>query len=321
MEEGVRDIRQAPFVWQSVTALARIRAAFEGRERATAIAVYVGMTEVANEHRSQKFQAFRARIAERAGTGARTVDRYAEAFVQMELLRKVETRKPGGQQGPNVWELLEPQPEVQSAADSTPQSAADDTQQSAADSTPIQQPTLEGMPKSPPRDEGNQQVPRSDRAQVVWDYFREKISPKAAEEVSPSNRRVIDKAAAEYPEPADGRDPLLIAIDGFLVWRQKKAGDMRLSSIFQSHPGGRPLYDHIGFWIECAQDRPVTARIPSEDRAIVMERIREVQRGHGSANPETVQVAKDAEQWLRNKGITPVPREKDGYPTFPQLAS
>ena len=106
----MRDSRRAPFCWQDVRALDLIRDHFEGRERMAALAVYVAMTECANEQRSDTFTAARARIADKAGTTDRTVDKYAEEFCKPELaLLAIERRRTDKSHSmTNVWTLLEP---------------------------------------------------------------------------------------------------------------------------------------------------------------------------------------------------------------------
>lgn len=103
----MRDVRQAPFCWQSVTATGKLRERFAGKERAIAIAIYQSMTEIANERRTDVFQAFRTELASRAGVTVRTLDRYAHAFIEEGLLAKHPVQK-GAQNDANGWELLEP---------------------------------------------------------------------------------------------------------------------------------------------------------------------------------------------------------------------
>jgi hypothetical protein len=104
----MKDQRRAPFIWQSLDALGLIRAAFDGKERSTAIAVYVAFTEAANAQRQREgsFSATRRQIAELAGATKHTVDKYAAAFVDLGLL-DVAHRQVGDVNKPNLWTLLE----------------------------------------------------------------------------------------------------------------------------------------------------------------------------------------------------------------------
>jgi hypothetical protein len=104
----VTDGRLPPFCWQSLAAHAAIRSRFEGEERATAIAIYTTLTYVANEQRRREgIEASRTDIATLAGRSVRTVDRYAEIFEDLGIVR-VARRRDGGLNLPNLWTLIEP---------------------------------------------------------------------------------------------------------------------------------------------------------------------------------------------------------------------
>ena len=108
---SVTDGRRAPFCYQTIGALVLLRATFEGERRATALAIYCAMTEVANELRHnggrEGFEAPRKRIAEYAGVGVRTLDKYAAEFAKAGLL-KIKRRSVNGLNLPNLWVLCEP---------------------------------------------------------------------------------------------------------------------------------------------------------------------------------------------------------------------
>lgn len=153
-----------------------------------------------------------------------------------------------------------------------------------------------------------------DEPQLLWHEYETIVRGKVEEhltDVTPSMRRTAEKALKEYPF-----DDLVTALRGFMVWRNKKPGDMRFSSIFASHPGGRPLHDHIGFWIEQAGDASPLQGIPSEERVKISRLVRDVQRGHGSRDAETVQQASKAMDELRERGIELTPRAGDGLPVL-----
>lgn len=181
---------------------------------------------------------------------------------------------------------------------------------------------LEGSPTTGEEDAGEEDTEeehgadapdRADEPQTLYDAFLAKVQGQPPRPITPSLRRTAEKALREFPL-AD----LITAIDGFLAWRSKKAGDKRFSSIFASHPGGRPLHDHIEFWISQAGDASGLDGFPSGVRAKIVRAVREVQRGHGSRDTDAVQQATESMKFLESKGIECV-RRSDGYPTFPAL--
>jgi hypothetical protein len=62
---------EKPFLWQSRVVLQKIRTKLE--EPATALCVYVALTELASQDCAQTFQATHAAIAQHAGVSERTV--------------------------------------------------------------------------------------------------------------------------------------------------------------------------------------------------------------------------------------------------------
>lgn len=175
-------------------------------------------------------------------------------------------------------------------------------------------------PKEPqgtaPADAGER---ASDREQLLYNEYNHIVKELSRDEqpplITPSIRRVAAKALAEFDLP-----DLVRALHGFVSWRTKKAGDKRFSSVFASHPGGRPLHDHIAFWIENADASPLLG-LPSGERVKVQRAVSDVQRAFGSNDPDSLETGAKALEFLEEHGITPTPREPDGYPTFPSLVS
>ncbi len=93
----IRDIRQAPFCWQAKSALHRLRCHYSGerlKQRATAIAIYTALTEIAsNQHSQDRVEAFVAQIVNLTGTSEATVKRYLRDFEERIGLIAVERRK------------------------------------------------------------------------------------------------------------------------------------------------------------------------------------------------------------------------------------
>ncbi len=93
----IRDIRQAPFCWQAKSALQRLRRHYSGerlKQRATAIAIYTALTEIAsNQHSQDRVEAFVAQIVNLTGTSEATVKRYLRDFEERIGLIAVERRK------------------------------------------------------------------------------------------------------------------------------------------------------------------------------------------------------------------------------------
>lgn len=105
------DDRQDGWCYQTVPALAMIRAAFTGTRRTTALALYLTLTDVANVKGGSKarggFDATRAEIAEEAGVSLDTFDRYMKEFVRVGVL-EVRRHRIGKVNLPNTWALCTP---------------------------------------------------------------------------------------------------------------------------------------------------------------------------------------------------------------------
>lgn len=138
----LRDLRDVPFFMVGTDASQAIRAAFKGKRRTSAVAVYQALVERANEARSQRFRSTRKAVGEYAGTTPRTVDEYVAEFERMGLLRVTRERTEDGLNLPNLWELLSVEPSRSaggSAANNTTPSAAKRTRGGAAKRTQRQE--------------------------------------------------------------------------------------------------------------------------------------------------------------------------------------
>lgn len=86
--------------------------------------------------------------------------------------------------------------------------------------------------------------PTSTEVQRVWENHK-RLFPSTRGRLSPSRVRTIEKALKEFPA-----EDLCKASLGLKRWREQKEGSTALSAVFASYPGGRPLADHIAFFIE-----------------------------------------------------------------------
>jgi hypothetical protein len=106
----VRDTRHAPFCWQAKPALAALRAFYDGerlKQRSTAIAVYVALTEAAsNQHQQGAVAVIHLAIANATGTSRSTVKRYLSEFEAIGLIAIERRKVEGGANLPNVYFLL-----------------------------------------------------------------------------------------------------------------------------------------------------------------------------------------------------------------------
>jgi hypothetical protein len=108
---AVRDERRTPFCYQTHDALDVLRATFDGNRRATALAIYLCLTEAANRSGGAAardgFTAARKEVADAAGVSADTLDRYVAEMEAAGILRR-DRRRVEGVNLPNVWVLVEP---------------------------------------------------------------------------------------------------------------------------------------------------------------------------------------------------------------------
>lgn len=245
----MRDQRRVAWCWQSVGALGAIRSILEGKERTTALAIYLAMTEIANEQRAvdEPFRATRAAIAERAGVTKRTLDRYADIFEKLGLLEVVR-RRLGDRNLPNEWALLEP-PDVSLAAPP-----------SGVGCTGVAQPTTGGGAANDTR---SQAVPQEelqegravslDVAERVYAHYVAGKPDAKFKRPDPSARRYVEQALTAGFEEAD----LIAAVDGLLASDfHRQRGLQTFSVIFKTGPGTESFRDRIEGFIARAPKSP-----------------------------------------------------------------
>lgn len=109
--DGVPDRRRPPFCYQTIDALAAIRATLAGSKLVSALGIYLVLTEVANAKGGAAarggFRATRKEIAKSVGVSIDTLDRYVTLLEEAGVLR-VEKRMVDGVNLPNVWALVDP---------------------------------------------------------------------------------------------------------------------------------------------------------------------------------------------------------------------
>lgn len=304
----MRDIRQAPFTWQSVNATSLLRAMYSGKKRTTAIAIYQAMTEVANSVRSGKFKAARAELADYAGVTSRTLDDYAAEFQDAGLIAVTKTRN-GRLNDPNTWELLEPPMGVKPVHPDGGEANSTLNQQQAlvVDTEAVAVPEV----KKKVVEDGSS----TSSVDSVFNFWVERTNPRN-KTLSPSRKRTIERALNERSV-----DECKEAILGLIAWQHSRGGGLELSRVFQSRPGGSPLGEQIDWFIEQGKKAAITGSgIPSVDPAVIARRKQDVQRGHRQkGDPVSVRKAEEAEAWLRQIGIEVV-RGDDGFPTFRSMS-
>lgn len=96
-----------PFAWQSKRALNLIREGYDDRAGLTsALAVYLVLTEFANQHRSATFSVLRRKIAEHAGMDRRTLTNVMERLREIGVVSWVHTQgESESSLGPNLFTL------------------------------------------------------------------------------------------------------------------------------------------------------------------------------------------------------------------------
>lgn len=100
-----------PFAWQDVRIMKIVRKNYNGKKRATAIAIYQTFTELASiEGRGQgkhvnQFPAYIETIAGKTGKSVATIKRYSKEFRKLGIL-SWENRRKGKMNLANLWKLL-----------------------------------------------------------------------------------------------------------------------------------------------------------------------------------------------------------------------
>ena len=87
---GVRvsDGRRQPWCWQEKPILKFIRKSFKTKEIATAISIYVVLTEIASNRQKDSYNVTRADIGKMVGRSADSIDRYLNRFEELEIINK-----------------------------------------------------------------------------------------------------------------------------------------------------------------------------------------------------------------------------------------
>jgi len=109
---SVRDIRRVPFCWQDKSALRLLRCHYDGerlKQRSTALAVYLALTEAASNQYSQgQVEVIQMAIADATGTSRSTVKRYLSEFEGIGLIAVERRKLDTGTSLPNIYALLTP---------------------------------------------------------------------------------------------------------------------------------------------------------------------------------------------------------------------
>lgn len=318
---ALRDSRRAPFCWQDVRALDLIRDHFDGRERMAALAVYVAMTECANEQRSDTFTAARARIADKAGTTDRTVDKYAEEFCAPELaLLKVERRRTEASHSmTNVWTLLEPLEIGGEAA--SPGGGESGAGEGGEAGSPL---TRNSNVGSGTDASGDPQT--SVKKKLLEDeetVFQKWLSlcdrdgyTVRKRELSPSRRRLIAGGLKEATV-----EECCTALEGLFAssWHKSK-GYHDLSHAFGWSPQDkRSLREKIDGHIDEAERAGAGVRRVTSDQEATLARAKDAVRAQAAypGNDTAQKKGQAAREWLREHGQEVVePASSDELPTF-----
>lgn len=284
----IRDLRSGGFCWVGCRELAAIKRTFTGKERTTALGIYLALTELANEARAQSFQASRTAIAGEAGVSPRTLDRYAEVFVELGLLA-VERHVDERGQGPNIWSLLDV-PEV-SAANSTPPSseAASNCEAHAGASDG-------GEEEEPPR------PPEPNPVDAVWATYVEVMKPRRTVAGEEERRLIRDALKVATVVECRGAIRGCRASAFHMGENDRRKPYNRLSHILKGKRGTRTTREQIDLFLDIA-DRTGGLAGPSASAAKVSKAKDEVLAA--LAHPSDERVVKrgaSAREWLMEHG-------------------
>lgn len=184
----MRDHRNG-FCYQELAALDVLFKSFDGKERATALALYQAMTYAANERRAEGgrdgFQMTRLELASIAGSSDRTLDRYAREFEKLGIL-KVERTEGGKIGGPNTWILLTPMGEAKRTPGRSQPQGVGEAKRTPSSNEEIE----EGV--NPPTPLQQEEIPVGGSRQV-WQTYVEVMKPKRTK-LDEDTRRIISNA-------------------------------------------------------------------------------------------------------------------------------
>lgn len=110
---GVRvsDGRRQPWCWQEKPILKFIRKSFKTKEIATAISIYVVLTEIASNKQKNDYNVTRADIGKMVGRSADSIDRYLNRFEELEIINKEVVVYDNWNRGLNIQLLGTPEAE------------------------------------------------------------------------------------------------------------------------------------------------------------------------------------------------------------------
>lgn len=153
-------------------------------------------------------------------------------------------------------------------------------------------------PVVPPDSSSEEAAELERKIQVVWDHYYGHYGDKLRIKGLTDSRRKCVKSAlkvVEYEEQI-----LLKAIDGFVRFRQVKAGSTSIEDIFSSRPGGSSLTELIEFWIGQADDSPTMASTvpPILRERVSRRRLAVVESLQRPDDQRKRQEARDAVEWL-----------------------
>lgn len=312
----MRDDRRAPFCWQDVRSLAHIRAHVDRKHRKTALAIYVTMTELANEQRSDTFTAARATIAERSGSSDRTVDEFADQFIRLGLLKKEERRR-AGKSLTNVWTLQSP-PEGEAVSPhgeaSSPHEGEAISQSGGETVSPDSRST------SGTNSETSVKKKKEEDEQAVFGHWlilcEENGYNLRSKELTPSRRRLIASGLKEATV-----EECCAALTGLFLsdWYMQK-GYYELSYCFGWSPQNKKsLRERLDQFISDAERHGKGVRRVTSDQEGTLSRAKDAVRsmyaypGNGTAQER----GRKAVEWLQQHAMEVVaPASADDLPTF-----
>jgi hypothetical protein len=262
----------APFCYQTLGALEAIRREFGGQRRYVALAIYVALCELANEHRHQDprrrgFRAERKVVADRAGTSPNTVSGYLDGLQAAGVL--LVEREQGEAYD---WELTEPEVSQETGegvpADGTPPSQ-EPGQGLTADGEGVSQQTglLQAGAEQALRssEEPEEQSPSPPRAREADDPREPKAVDK--KRVTTAEHDLCDAVLAAFNE-ATGKDFQGPDARKGIIGRLRERPDLDLaahreliartlaSPWWEGSPSPAVIYGNSGVFERCLNESP-----------------------------------------------------------------
>jgi len=285
----VTDERRAPFCWQSIPALKRLRGGWPDNSKQNprprlvmGLAVYQALTEIANEGRSRPaigsssngFEAARSYIAKKAGVDKRSVDAVLAELERLGLLRVTRRRK-GRMHAPSLYVLLEPE----GGEDSSPPSedaspgVAKDARQGGGDRSPGVAKTVRPFQEESQEEEEVEEDPASPtclEVENVWGRYRRSFNPKR------SAPRDTERAVIEAALRVASEEECCRAIDALAgsEWHRQQ-GATTLVTVFRKK--GESMRDRIDYWLDLAARQEEEATQATEDDDLDVDQVRREQ--------------------------------------------